>query len=256
MEMLLDYFPVSLTPVEAVGLIIFSYFTSAVTATVGIGGGVMMLMAMASIMPIISVIPVHGAVQMGSNGGRAWLMRDHLNWKIFIYFFVGSLVGAAIASQVVIALPKDILRLVLGVFVLWIVWGPKPEKRNVNPKSFIPIGIGTTFASMFVGATGLLIGAFMAPKILGKMTAVSTHAICGMLQHGLKIVVFGLLGFAFSEWLFLILAMVGTGFLGTFTGRFILEKIPEKVFVIHFKSVLTLLSARLIYLASVELWVK
>jgi uncharacterized membrane protein YfcA len=109
---------------------------------------------------------------------------------------------------------------------------------------------------MFVGATGLLIGAFMAPNILGKMTAVSTHAICGMLQHGLKIVVFGLLGFAFSEWLFLILAMVGTGFLGTFTGRFILEKIPEKVFVILFKSVLTLLSARLIYLASVELWVK
>ena len=48
MEMLLDYFPVSLTPVEAVGLIVFSYFTSAVTATVGIGGGVMMLMAMAS----------------------------------------------------------------------------------------------------------------------------------------------------------------------------------------------------------------
>ena len=148
--MLLDYFPVSLTPVEAVGLIIFSYFTSAVTATVGIGGGVMMLMAMASIMPIISVIPVHGAVQMGSNGGRAWLMRDHLNWKIFIYFFVGSLVGAAIASQVVIALPKDILRLVLGVFVLWIVWGPKPEKRNVNPKSFIPIAIAGKLSSSLI----------------------------------------------------------------------------------------------------------
>ena len=49
MEMILDYFPADLTPIEVVGLIIFSYFTSAVTATVGIGGGVMMLMAMASL---------------------------------------------------------------------------------------------------------------------------------------------------------------------------------------------------------------
>ena len=256
MDLLLDYFPNGLTLFEALGLIIFSYFTSAVTATVGIGGGVMMLMAMASIMPITSVIPVHGAVQMGSNGGRAWLMRDHLSWTIFIYFLIGSLIGAAIASQVVVALPKDILRLILGVFVIWIVWGPKLRKRNVNPKSFIPIGIGTTFASMFVGATGLLIGAFMEPKLLGKMNAVSTHAICGMLQHGLKIMVFGLLGFAFSEWIFLILAMVGTGFLGTFTGHFILNKIPEKIFIILFKGLLTLLSARLIYLAIMELWIK
>ena len=38
--MILDYFPADLTPIEVVGLIIFSYFTSAVTATVGIGGGV------------------------------------------------------------------------------------------------------------------------------------------------------------------------------------------------------------------------
>jgi uncharacterized membrane protein YfcA len=255
MEILLNYIPDELTLIEAVGLIIFSYFTSAITATVGIGGGVMMLMAMASIMPIISVIPVHGAVQMGSNGGRAWLMREHLNWKIFTYFFIGSLIGAAIASQVIISLPKDILRLTLGIFVVWIVWGPKPEKRNVNPKSFIPIGIGTTFITMFVGATGILIAGFMAPKILGKMTTVSTHAICGMLQHGLKILVFGFLGFAFSEWISLILVMIATGFLGTFTGRHLLDKIPERAFVTLFKGVLTLLAVRLIYLAIMGLWI-
>ena len=133
MDLLLDYFPDDLTLFEALGLIIFSYFTSAVTATVGIGGGVMMLMAMASIMPIISVIPVHGAVQMGSNGGRAWLMRNHLSWNIFIYFLIGSLIGAAIASQVVVALPKDILRLILGGFVIWIIWG-KAQKKECKSK--------------------------------------------------------------------------------------------------------------------------
>ena len=97
MEFFLAYIPSELTSLEALGLIVFSYFTSAVTVTFGIGGGVMMLMAMASILPVATVIPVHGAVQMGSNGGRAIMMGSHLDWSIFKYFVLGSVIGAIIA---------------------------------------------------------------------------------------------------------------------------------------------------------------
>lgn len=254
MEFLMQFAPADLSMVEAVGLIAFSYFTSAVSATFGLGGGVMMLAAMASVMPALAVIPVHGAVQVGSNAGRAWMLRGHINWEIFKYFLFGSLIGAAAASQLVVALPRDALRLILGVFVLWVVWGPKPTKHDVGAKTFVPVGIGTTFASMFVGATGLLIGAFMSPEKLGRLTTVSMQAVCAMLQHGLKIVVFGLLGFAFWEWVPLVLVMIGTGFLGTLTGKAFLERIPEKAFRVIFKGLLTVLAARLILLAAVDLW--
>jgi uncharacterized membrane protein YfcA len=254
MDFLLQYIPAELGPVEAIGLIVFSYITSAVSATFGLGGGVMMLVAMASIMPALAVIPVHGAVQAGSNGGRAWMLREHINWSIFKYFLIGSVIGAAAASQIVVALPRDVLRLILGLFVLYIVWGPKPSKHEIGDVAYIPVGIGTTFASMFVGATGLLIGAFMPPGKLGRMTTVSMQAVCAMLQHALKIVVFGLLGFAFWEWLPLVIAMIATGFLGTFTGKALLERIPEKAFGYLFKGLLTILSIRLISLAALELW--
>ena len=254
MDLTLMLLPVDLGTVEAIGLIAFSYITSAVTAAFGLGGGVMMLAAMASVMPALAVIPVHGAVQMGSNGGRAWMLRNHVDWSIFKYFIVGSAVGAAVASQVVFALPREMLRLILGAFVLWVVWAPKLTKRDVGSGAFIPIGIATTFASMFVGATGLLIGAFMSPEKLGRMTTVSTHAVCAMLQHGLKIVVFGLLGFAFWTWLPLVAAMIATGFLGTLTGKALLERIPEKAFKWIFKGLLTVLAARLISLAVIDLW--
>ena len=104
------------------------------TATFGLGGGVMMLIAMASVLPPLAVIPVHGAVQMGSNGGRAWVMRSHVSREIFGYFVIGSLIGAAVASQVVVALPTDMLRLVLGLFVLWVVWAPKLTRRDAGPR--------------------------------------------------------------------------------------------------------------------------
>ena len=238
---------------EAAGLVVLSYFTSAITAAFGLGGGVMMLAAMASIMPSIAIIPVHGAVQMGSNGGRAWMLRQHLDWSIFKYFVAGSVVGAAVASQVVVVLPREMLRLILGLFVLWAVWAPKLAKKDIGNSGFILVGTVTTFASMFVGATGLLIGAFMSPGKLGRMTTVSTHAVCAMLQHGLKLIVFGLLGFAFQDWVPLVIAMIGTGFLGTFTGKKLLERLPEKVFGYVFKGLLTLLAARLIILATIGL---
>jgi uncharacterized protein len=254
MDALMEFIPTDLTMMEAIGLIAFSYITSAVSATFGLGGGVMMLVAMASIMPALAVIPVHGAVQVGSNGGRAWMLKEHINWSIFKYFLIGSVIGAALASQIVVALPRDVLRLILGLFVLYIVWGPKPTKREIGDAAYIPVGIGTTFASMFVGATGLLIGAFMPPGKLGRMTTVTMQAICAMIQHALKIVVFGLLGFAFWEWVPLVLGMIATGFLGTFTGKALLEKIPEKAFGWLFKTLLTILSIRLISLAGLELW--
>ena len=248
-----ELIPVDLDVYQAGFLIAFSYATSAVTAAFGLGGGVMMLAAMASILPTLAVIPVHGAVQLGSNGGRALVMWRHVNWPIIAWFVGGSLVGALIAGQVVVALPREILRLVLGLFVLWVVWGRKPARRDVVPSMFIPVGIATTFASMFVGATGLLIGAFMSPERLGRMTTVSTHATCAMIQHGLKIVVFGLIGFAFAEWLPLVLAMVATGFLGTLTGKAILQRLPERLFGLFFKGLLTILAARLIVLAALDL---
>ena len=253
MDFLLQFIPAELTSVEALGLIIFSYFTSAVTVTFGIGGGVMMLMAMASILPVATVIPVHGAVQMGSNGGRAIMMGSHLDWSIFKYFVLGSILGAIIAGQVVVSLPKDWLRLILGVFVIWVVWAPKLNKRNTNPIAFLPIGLGTTFASMFVGATGLLVAAFLSPEKLGRMATVSTQATCTMVQHGLKVIVFGALGFTFWEWLPLIVIMVLTGFIGTYTGKYILHKIPDRLFGMLFKAMLTLLAIRLVYIAGLNL---
>ena len=81
------------------------------------------------------------------------------------------------------------------------------------------------------------------------MTTVSTHAMCAMFQHALKIVVFGFLGFAFWEWIPLIIAMVASGFLGTVTGKVLLERLSERVFGWAFKALLTLLAARLIALS-------
>jgi len=66
-----------LTPLIALGLITLSTFTSAITAAFGLGGGSLLIAVMSLFMPAAIVVPVHGAVQLGSNGGRAFLRRKY-----------------------------------------------------------------------------------------------------------------------------------------------------------------------------------
>ena len=116
--------PSDLTVVSAGGLVALSFFTSALTAAVGIGGGVVLLAVMASFLPPLVVLPVHGIVQLGSTSGRAAVMRAHIHWRIAGYFFLGSIVGVVLAAKVFIALPVGVLQALLGLFVLYAVWAP------------------------------------------------------------------------------------------------------------------------------------
>ncbi len=59
-----------ITPCIALLLIVLAGFTSFVSAAFGAGGGLMLLVVMASIMPMTVVVPVHGLVQLGSNANR------------------------------------------------------------------------------------------------------------------------------------------------------------------------------------------
>ena len=74
----------------SVVLVVLSFFTSMMTATLGIGGGVLLLAVMAGTMPVSALIPVHGLVQLGSNGNRALMTVKHIDWRMLKYFSLGA----------------------------------------------------------------------------------------------------------------------------------------------------------------------
>jgi len=243
----LELLPADFSPWLAAALVVLSFFTSLLTVTAGLGGGVIMLAAMASVMPPLAVIPTHGVIQLGSNAGRAFVMRSAVNRPVVGWFAAGALIGAVIGGSLFVSLPGAVLKLILGLFILWSVWGPKLRKVRIADKAFLGVGVATTFITMFVGGTGPFVAAFVNPDRFGKEATVGTHAACMTLQHGFKVAVFIVLGFAFAPWLPLLAAMIAAGFLGTLTGRAVLMKLPEKAFKIIFKTVLTLLALRLLW---------
>lgn len=237
--------PVSLPAASL--LILTSFFTSALTAAVGLGGGVALIAVMASLMPLNALVPVHGVVQIGSNGGRALVQIRHVDWTIVAWFTLGALLGAALGGTLAIQLPAEGLRLGLAAFVLWVVWGKPPKFGNMQKRAMAAAGFASTFLSMFFGAAGPIGGAVLSTFGLPRHGFVANQAVTALTMHIFKIFAFGLLGFAFAPWVWLIVLMIFSGFLGTLAGSRLLGKMNEATFRTGFKWVMTALALNLLW---------
>ena len=235
-----------------VALCLLSFLTSAVSAAFGLGGGAALVAVMASVMPPISIIPVHAVVQVGSNFFRAVMMWRNILFTWMPQFVIGTIIGAAVGGQIVFALPKYVLQAVIGLFVLYAVWGPKMKAMEPTRMRFGAVGALASFATMFAGATGPLIAPFIRTSTSDRMMTVATHAAFMSWQHGVKILAFGYLGFAFAHYVPLMILMILLGLLGTWSGKFVLDWMPEHVFRWGFNLVLTVLAVRLLIEAGLE----
>ncbi|MBO6948724.1 MAG: sulfite exporter TauE/SafE family protein [Rhodospirillales bacterium] len=224
-----------------------SFGGSFITASLGLGGGLLVMATMASLLPPQVLIPLHGIVQLGSNAGRAAIMRAHILKHVIPPFLIGTVIGAAIGGNLVVTLPTALLQLVLGVFVLYATWGPKLKTAKPGKKAFFGIGLFGSLVTMFVGATGPLVAPFAAAAGEKRQEVVATHASMMTIQHGFKIITFGILGFAFGPYIPLLCGLLACGFIGTWVGKHMLNALPEKAFRIGLKTLITVLAIRLLF---------
>src|SRR5690349_5527705 len=102
-----------------------------------------MLALMGVFVPVASLIPVHGAVQLGSNSGRAWHQRAAVRMDVAAPFIAGSVVGAIAGAFLVVQLPDALLKLVLGAFILVLTWAKIPGIERLTK-------VGLAMASVLV----------------------------------------------------------------------------------------------------------
>src|SRR5690606_23179643 len=240
LETLTHFLPEGFGLLPASLLVLASFFTSALTAVFGIGGGVAMLALLGLFVPVAALIPVHGLIQLGSNTGRAWHQRHHIVRGIASPFIVGSLCGVVIGAFFVLRFPDAVLKLALGLFVIAMTWTKFPGAARIGRAGLVAGSALLAFLSMLFGATGPLFAAAFSQLITDDRKALIATQAAGMtVQHALKVIVFGIAGFSFSKWLPFILLMIASGYLGTIYGTRLLERLPEKSFRLWFKIGLT-----------------
>lgn len=245
LEFLASLLPAGIEPLLALALVGLSLVASLITATFSLGGGTLMLAALALAFPPSVVVPLHGVIQLGSNGGRAAVQWRHIQWPLVIWIAVGALIGTVIGGQFASYLPEQLLTMMIGIFVLVTAWLPLPHLVGSSRLLQVTGGAVISALSMVVGATGALV-ASLIKGVADRRQLVATHAMLMTIQNSAKVVTFTALGFAFAQYLPLMVAMIVSGLIGTAVGSRLLVHVPERIFRVGFKIILTVLALALL----------
>lgn len=222
-----------------------AFFTSSLTAAMGVGGGVVLLALMAQVVPPSVLIPLHGAAQLMSNTGRVLVQRKHIQWQYIAPFSVGAVLGGILLTPLVLFIPPEFGQLALGVFILIATWRPNWLKL-ANWHSSLS-GAVTTGLSLILGATGPLVMSVLPRSQWSRHAVVGTHGMAMTVQHGIKLIAFASLDFSIdSYWPMLVGIGIAT-LLGNLFGAKLLAFVPESKFKTVLNDLLSLLALRLIW---------
>ena len=239
-------------PLELSILCVAAFATSMLSAVIGMAGGITLLAVMLLFLEPLAAIPLHGVIQLLSNGSRAVIQREHVARGILVRYAIPLLPMGFLGYAIFEALPQEGIRLLIGFFVLIATWAPGRLLLGTHPEQLAPgrrfllLGAVVGVLSITVGATGPLIAPFFLDIGLTHQGIVGTKAACQTLGHLAKITVFGVAGFAFAEYLGPLLLLGAMVVVGTWIGSRLLEHVSELWFVRLYKGVLTLIAIRLV----------
>jgi uncharacterized protein len=226
-----------------------AFVAATLAAVSGFGGAAVLLPVLVSFFGVREAIPILTVAQLIGNGSRVWFNRRELKWNVIGWFTVGAVPFAAVGAFLFAHAPMSFLTRLLGLFLLLVVaWRHlRPEAHRPFPAFvFAPIGAGSSFLSALLGSVGPIMAPFFLAYGLAKGAYIGTEAMCTVVMHVTKLAVYRqtavLSGFGAAVGLALGPMMIA----GSYVGKRIVDKLPERVFVGIIEAVLII--AGLIFL--------
>jgi uncharacterized membrane protein YfcA len=213
-------------------LLVATLGTAALSAVVGMGGGMTLLAVMAALMPAADVVPLHGVVQLFSNGTRTLLLLRHVHTKIFLLYLVPAVLGVWIGAQVYTAGALVWFRPAVGAFILlWLATLRfEPRLGRLPLWIFAPLGLFVGMFASLLGATGPLIAPFFLRDDLDPEQVIGTKAAVQIVTHFAKIPAFVALGYDYAAELHILVPLIVAAIVGTVLGRRVLAGLSGEMF--------------------------
>ncbi len=218
---------------EGIIVIIAALAASFLAAIAGFGGSVIMLPVLVWTMGITDAVPILTVAQVIGNLARVVMNRHELKWPVIWRFALGAVPTAVIGGIIFAKAPAGALVRILGIFLLLIVvyrhtrWG-----RNIklSLRGFVPLGAASGILSAVLGTVGPLVAPFFLAYGLIKGAYISTEAMTAVIMHITKLGVYGSYALIGIHTLLIGLGIGAVMILGTFLGRKLLDRVPEKIF--------------------------
>jgi uncharacterized membrane protein YfcA len=207
---------------------------STLAAVAGFGGAAVLLPALVAVFGVRDAIPILTVAQLVGNGSRVWFNRRHVALPVVAWFALGAVPLALLGGVVFAAAPLGALQRLVGAFLLlMVVWRHVPRAPTWRPgvRAFAAIGALFSFLSALVGSVGPLMAPFFLAHGLVKGAYIGTEALATVVMHVTKLAAYQGTAVLTPRAIAVGLALGPIMIFGSYVGKRILDRMPERVFV-------------------------
>lgn len=174
-------------------VLVIAFVTATLSGVFGMAGGLVLMGALALVLPVKAAFVTHGLLQLVANGWRAILHRRFVRWEIVAVYAVASVVAGVVVSLLAFTPSKPLLYLLMGLIpgLLWLPRGWIQLDAAKPAQSFVS-GLAVTGLNLTAGVAGPLLDIFFVRTELTRHAIVATKAATQVFSHLAKIMVYGL----------------------------------------------------------------
>lgn len=186
-------------------------------------------------------VPILTVAQLIGNGSRVWFNRRELDWRVVLWFAFGAVPLGLVGGYLFAKAPLTALTRLLGAFLLFVVVWRHLRPRQPKPfptATFAGIGAGASFLSALLGSVGPIMAPFFLAYGLVKGAYIGTEALSTVVMHVTKLVAYRQTDVLTGGGVLIGLALGPTMVFGSWLGKRIVDRLPEKVFIAIIEGVL------------------
>ncbi len=213
-------------------VVCMAFLTATLSGVFGMAGGLVLMGALAFVLPVQAAFVSHGILQLVANGWRSILHRKHVRWDIVGWYALASLIAGLIVAALSFAPSKALLFLLLGL-VPFLTWLPQSwiNLDAARPRQAFLSGLTVTGLNLTAGVAGPLLDIFFVRTELTRHAIVATKAATQVFAHLAKILVYGaplVTGTTIGmppSWVFAL--AIPLSMAGTYVGGMILDRMTD-----------------------------
>ena len=189
-----------------------------VTTVAGMGGGLMMVLVLASIDPYFA-LTVTAPALLVANGHRAWMYRAEIDRPMTLRFCAGALPAALAAGLVVGWLPERVIVYAMITVAVGASLKALGLPIPIPARATTPVGALTGLVAATTGGGGTVAGPFFLSQGLEARRFVATAAASATFIHMGRVLGYGIGGVSELSHLGIGLVLTGALALGNVLGH-------------------------------------
>lgn len=218
-----------------------AFVASTLAAVAGFGGAAVLLPILVLVFGVRDAIPILTVAQLIGNLSRVGFNRRELDLPVVGWFALGGVPAALIGGFLFASAPLSFLTRLLGIFLITVVvyrHASKGATLRLPLRAFAMLGAVFSFLSALLGSVGPIMIPFFLAYGLVKGALIGTEALATVVMHVTKLVAYRSTAILTTTSIMVGLALGSIMILGSLVGKKILDRLPERLFVLLIEATL------------------